>query len=105
MSTQNAITMTESEWLDKYMPLKVPEGIPSGGWSFDNEDDSGDLLFETYGDAITELKKYDNKFVWTLIEEDGEQFVIEGYHLVNRLGYFITKIPHNNVPHLIRVVC
>jgi hypothetical protein len=34
------------------------------------------------------------RMVWTLVEDDdGDAVIVEGYHLVNRLGYFITAKP------------
>lgn len=37
-----------------------------------------------------ELEKYKDK-VYTLIEEDGQQFLEKGFKIVNRLGYLILK--------------
>lgn len=56
-------------------------------------------MFETYGDEVQyvcDVSNNDNtsRNVWTLIDGmDDNLYVIEGYHLVNRVGYFITTKP------------
>ncbi|MBC8523008.1 hypothetical protein H8D29_03675 [PVC group bacterium] len=100
MNEKNIIELSESEWVDKYKPITVPDGIPSGGWT---DEDGRDTLFETYDEAITEIRKHDNKYVWTLIEEDDKQFITEGVHWVNRMGYFVTEVPHNDESYLVEV--
>lgn len=41
--------------------------------------------------------EYINEFaesqIWTVIEEEGEYFIVAGKQLTNRLAYFITSIP------------
>jgi hypothetical protein len=29
--------------------------------------------------------------VWTYVDGDGGTYIVDGYHLVNRIGYFITQ--------------
>jgi len=94
------IEMSESEWIAKYQPTEVLDGIPSGGWT---DEDGNDTLFETYGESSTFLSKQDSNYIWTLIEEDGNMFIIEGCHFVNRMGYFLTEKPHNAAQHLIEL--
>lgn len=48
-------------------------------------------LIETYGKEFEYVKKQNIKNVWTVIEEDGELYVIPGFHIVNRFGYLITE--------------
>lgn len=50
-------------------------------------------MFETYGEEVKYVESYDPNFVWTYIESDGNDNIVEGYCHVNRLGYFITKYP------------
>jgi len=53
------------------------------------------MMFETYGEEIDSVKSVDPKRVFTLIEGDNNTSVIDpGYHWVNRIGYFISKEPH-----------
>jgi len=100
MINDKMVEMVEGDWIDKYKPIAVPCGVPSGGWT---DDDNNDTLFETYGSATLELQKHKSSNIWTLVEEDGVMFILEGHHLVNRVGYFVTEIPHNSLPHCIEV--
>jgi len=56
-------------------------------------------LFETYGeelDHVLEIANTEPCRVWTLVDGDnGKQYICSGYHLVNRLGYFITEVALN----------
>jgi hypothetical protein len=50
-------------------------------------------MFETTGREFEFVKsKLHNKQVWTVVDGDnGEMYVLPGFHLVNRVGYFITE--------------
>lgn len=62
-------------------------------------------MFETYGDDLAHILSFANPIlkhkgdamrrrVWTLVEDDeGELVIVNGYHLVNRVGYFLTAKP------------
>jgi hypothetical protein len=52
-------------------------------------------LFETFGKQLEFVKnifKASPDNVYTVCEKNGNVFVQSGYHWVNRIGYFITKI-------------
>jgi hypothetical protein len=34
--------------------------------------------------------------VWTYVDGDDGTYVTNGYHLVNRIGYFITEVPYDD---------
>jgi len=53
-------------------------------------------MFETYGDEAAYIQACKPENVWTLIDEDGELFIINGFHFVNRLGYFVANRVHKN---------
>lgn len=73
------IKLTEDEWFERFEPL------------FFNNDN---YLLETYGDDLKLLQQTDNNRIWTLIDVDGKLEIIEGYHIVNRMNYIITKKPY-----------
>ena len=78
--------MTFEEWEEKYIPIK--------NWLNKEEDTT---LFETYGvevGFVIGIDYMDSRKVWTLIEGDAGLWVTNGYHLVNRLNYFITTEPY-----------
>jgi hypothetical protein len=72
-------------WVSKYQPVKN---------HITGEDDD---KFETYGaelDYVLEVAKKEPRCVWTLVDgDDGNLYIVDGYHLVNRINYFITKKP------------
>jgi hypothetical protein len=72
-------------WEAKYQPIKN---------HITGEDDD---KFETYGeelDYVRSVADTEPRRVWTLVDgEDGNLYIVDGYHLVNRLNYFITKKP------------
>lgn len=57
-----------------------------------NTNDSID--FETYGEDLDFIRSQNNNHVWTeVLCDDEETYIVPGYHLVNRLMYFVTKKP------------
>jgi hypothetical protein len=75
-------------WAAEYVPRKnrVTKGRPYDG-----------CMFETFGDDIDFLvnrSKIKAEYIWTLIDcENENQYILPGYHIVDRVGYFITKKP------------
>lgn len=78
--------LTETEWIEQFQPL--PNHIDDNA-SYQIEDTG--CLFETYGRELRHVKSCDPKSIWTLLEIDGEPWIVSGFHYVNRLGYFVTK--------------
>lgn len=79
------ITMGFEQWVDRFGPLENPTGT------------SGDFAFETYGPEYEKVKaafKKNPATVWTRFSGD-EDGIGDGFHWVNRLVYYITKIPAN----------
>lgn len=85
------IDLSFDEWCDTYKPVVNTIGNNS---SFDDGD--GGIMFETYGseyDFVVQTAR-DNPFVvWTYIDGDNGTYVVNGYNIVNRIGYFITEVP------------
>lgn len=78
--------ITYDEFVEKYKPVKnhLVEDAPYDGY-----------YFETYGvenDYITNFAKTSPKKVWTILTglECGDT-IVQGWHYVNRYGYFITE--------------
>jgi len=73
------------EWFETYKPKKNHLNR-----NHDTE------MFETYdielGYVLATADLEPNR-VWTLIEGDVGLWIVNGYHLVNRLGYYITEKP------------
>jgi hypothetical protein len=81
--------LTFSQWEVKYKPNAnhLVEGA-----SFQDEDGVG-IMFETYGVEVDYVKTNSNEHIWTYVDEDGEGYILAGWHFINRIGYFVTTEP------------
>lgn len=71
-------------WLDKFKPIKNHINLES---SFDGE------MFETYGDEYKFVTEQPHQNVWTWVDGDTGTWIVNGLHIVNRIGYFVTENP------------
>ena len=79
------IEMDFDEWCAKYKP--IPNNIVEDS-SFDG------TMFETYGAEYEFVKKADPAYIWMYGDgDDGGTYIWNGWHIVNRIGYFITEVP------------
>lgn len=98
------INMTDTEWETQFKPIK--NHLDSNA-SWQNEEGEG-IMFETYGnelDFVREKCKEIPNCIWTLMdsEEDDDCVIVEGFHFVNRIGYFITENPaETNVNYVVK---
>jgi len=77
--------MDFEEWIETYKPIS--NHIDTNA-SFDG------LMFETYGDEVEFVKSANPDCIWTYGDgDDGGSYVWNGWHFVNRIGYFITEVP------------
>ncbi len=84
------LTLTEEEF-DAQFPLVTNHLNPSASWAFGEE---RGCLFETYGEELAFVRKQDPRLIWTLLDGDDGQLVVQrGYHVVNRIGYLISQQP------------
>ena len=73
------------EWCATYKP--IPNNIVEDS-SFDG------TMFETYGAEYEFVKKADPAYIWMYGDgDDGGTYIWNGWHIVNRIGYFITEVP------------
>lgn len=68
------------QWATKYKPV--------------GREDS--RMFETYGDDLQTVLATHPRHVWTWMQGDMSDIICAGYHLVNRLGYYISEVPWTN---------
>lgn len=73
--------LTYEEWSAKYKPIK----------NYLVDDDT--TSFETYGVELEFVCKQPNATVWTEMDGDDGVYIVAGYHLVNRLVYYVTEVP------------
>lgn len=74
--------LTYEDWCEKYKPIKN-HIVPS--------DDT--TSFETYGDEVLFVCEQPNATVWTEMDGDDGVYIVTGYHLANRICYYVTEIP------------
>lgn len=72
-------------WLQKFQPIDN---------HFDPDASWGGIMFETYGDELTFVAKQKTQHIWTYIDTDSGTAICAGFHLANRIGYFVTKYPY-----------
>jgi hypothetical protein len=85
--------MTESEWSTKYRPIK-------------NHLVSDDTTsFETYGEELDFVTQQPNSTVWTEMDGDNGVYIVQGYHLANRISYYVTEIPWQDDDDICITIC
>jgi len=88
--TNTPIEMSEDEFDDQY-PLLTNHLNPLATWAFGN---GPGCLFETYGEELEFVRQQDPCTIWTLVDGDhGDQYVVSGFHFVNRIGYLVSTVP------------
>jgi len=79
----------------------IEEFAPQINTTTDNAAFDG-MMYETYDADLAEVMRLSSDVldpagplkVWTLVEnDDGDLVICDGYHRVNRMGYFITAKP------------
>ncbi len=57
----------------------------------------GDHGLETFGSDLDVVRHHDPAYLWTVLDGDSgnDQWIVSGFHAVNRVCYLVTKKPHN----------
>lgn len=88
--SETFLQLSEDEF-DRRFPLLPNHLNASTGWS---NGESDGCLFETYGEELAFVREQDPRHVWTLLGgDDGDLYVASGFHVVNRIGYLISRDP------------
>jgi hypothetical protein len=77
-------TMAYEEWFEEFKP--IINHFDEKSASFEGR------MFETYGVDLQFAEAAPRKKVWTLLDCDGKLILCNGFHVVNRFGYFITEV-------------
>ena len=67
------------EWAAKYRPVRKDNGLI--------------LAYGTSGKSLEEVRQQDPHQIWTLIGDEDGDAIKAGFHMYNRLNYFITELP------------
>jgi hypothetical protein len=81
--------LTVEEWAEQYKPI-VNALDSNASWDLGN----GGTMYETYGEELVAVQNADPNCVWTYIDTDNGTAISAGLGFVNRIGYFITEVPH-----------
>jgi len=59
----------------------------------------GGLGLETFGKDLEIVRRLDDLYVWTVQDGDSsnDQWIIPGYHFVNRICYLVTEKSHKGI--------
>ena len=60
---------------------------------------------ETFGDDLQLAFNYDYDYVWTVVDggEGPDQWIIPGFHHVNRICFLLTEVAHFDAPIEFRI--
>lgn len=60
---------------------------------------------ETFGEDLQLAFDYDENHVWTVVEgeQGAEQWIIPGFHRVNRICFLLTEVAHQDAPFEFRI--
>jgi hypothetical protein len=75
--------LTVDEWADIFQPILNPNSDWEGSYS----------AFETYGEDLEFVKQHMPEFIWTEMDGDNGVYIVNGYHYVNRIQYYVCKTP------------
>ncbi len=80
------LTLHEDAFYEFFRPYRHP---------LSNHDIWGGIGLETFGEDLELVKSLPAEYLWTVVDGDGDQWILPGVHTVNRICYLITKTPHN----------
>ena len=90
--------MKFEEWVDTFHPIANPL-IHYGDDDCDFDDNDpceSEEKFEIYGielGFVLGVAEFNPRNIWTLIDTDAGMSIVSGYHLCDRVNYFVTRIP------------
>jgi hypothetical protein len=85
--------LSVDEWQKRFKP--IPNLIDKNA-SWGGGGDWNGIMYETFGKELEVVLAVDHLFVWTYVDGDnGVPCVVSGYHICNRIGYFICSVPVN----------
>ncbi len=84
--------MTYEEWETKYRPMS-------------NHLTGECCTYETYGEELEYVLLQDDRHVWTEMDGDNGVYLVNGYHLVNRINYYLTEIPWQEDDDICITIC
>ncbi|PKV50859.1 hypothetical protein ATE84_2927 [Aquimarina sp. MAR_2010_214] len=82
--THNTLIIRDEDFWEVFHP-KQNHLVEDTSW--------GGFMFETSEEELDYILSQKPEHIWTILEGDTMIIISSGYHLVNRIGYLITKKP------------
>ena len=86
-----ALELHEDAFYEYFQPYRHPNT---------SLDCFGGIGMETFGKDRDLAYSLDLDFVWTVMDgtDDGKLYISTGLHVVNRVAYLVTRLPHHQLP-------
>ena len=84
--------LTYEQWEEKYLP--ITNYITNEGFAY-----------ETYGDEVNHVAQQDEHYIWTEMDGDNGVYLVNGFHYVNRIQYYITTNPWSEGDDVCITIC
>ena len=82
----NYVSLTWKDWQEQFKPIK----------NHFAKNDPDLEMFETYGEEVEfVISKAEENKVWTWGDGDFASYISNGYHYVNRIGYYVCEVPYD----------
>jgi hypothetical protein len=81
----NTLALREEIFEEFFQPYRHPNS---------NHDVWGGLGLETFGSDLALVSSLDHNFVWTVLDGEKDQWIVPGFHWVNRVCYLVSRNPH-----------
>ena len=88
------MTFHEDVFYECFRPYRHPEA---------KFDVWGGLGLETFGDDLQLVSSQDPNHVWTVVDGEKDEWIVPGYHRVNRICYLLTDAAHFEGPFEFRI--
>jgi len=84
------VVLHEDSFYEYFKPYRHPDAC---------HDIWGGLGLETFGKDLETVRKLDASYLWTVLEgsSGNDQWIIPGYHFVNRICYLVTENSHQGI--------
>jgi len=80
------LSLHEDAFYEFFRPYRHPQA---------SYDIWGGIGLETFGEELELVKSLPTEHLWTVVDGDGDQWILTGIHTVNRVCFLITELPHN----------
>ena len=85
--THTMTELTMNDWEATYKPIS---NHLDDNASFQDESGTG-IMFETFGAEKEYVRTHPENKIWTYISEDDDIYIVAGWHVFDRVGYFVTE--------------